>query len=302
MVESLLVLSFLVIGVVLRKWAAFPIERLVKGVNTYLFYLVLPAIAFLYIPSMTLSWNLLIPVSAVWFTFLLSWLLFGLAGKLLKWDTPTTGCLVIVAGLANTSFMGFPVIESLYGKEGLPIALLMDQGGSFLLVSSLAVGIASLYSSKQGSLSQIPWKIISFPPFIFLVVSLLMSLLEIQVPLFSIPLLQGIAQTMVPVAILAIGLRLSLEKRLLASRFFWMGLGYRLLLAPLLVFLIYRNWLIPGELPFKVMVLESGMAPMITGALVAIQFDLNPRLASLLSGFGMLISLLTIGCWYFILG
>jgi hypothetical protein len=54
-------------------------------------------------------------------------------------------------------------------------------------------------------------------------------------------------------------------------------------------------------LDFKVTVLESGMAPMITGSIVAIQFGLQPKLATLLSGLGMPISAISLLIWYFLL-
>jgi predicted permease len=56
------------------------------------------------------------------------------------------------------------------------------------------------------------------------------------------------------------------------------------------------------SLEFKVTVLESGMAPMITGSIIAMQFGLQPRLATLLSGLGMPISAITLALWYFLLG
>ncbi|TXE14491.1 AEC family transporter [Algoriphagus aquimarinus] len=291
----------LLLGLFLQKQSNLPLEKITKWVNAYLLNIVLPALALLYIPQIEPSWGLLLPISSAWFTFLLSWLIFGVLGKLLKWDNQTTGCLVIVAGLANTSFMGFPVIEGLYGKEGLPIALLIDQGGSFLLVSSLAILVGSIYSHQEGNLSEIPLKILRFPPFGFLLVTIAMSILGWKTPEFLIPLVSLLGKTMAPVAIFAIGLKFSLDFDSLSSKFYWFGMGYRLLLAPLMVWLIYRNFLPQNSLELKVSVLESGMAPMITGSIVAIQYDLKPKLATLLAGLGIPISIVTIMIWYYFL-
>lgn len=291
----------LLLGLFLQKQSNLPLEKITKWVNVYLLNIVLPALALLYIPQIEPSWGLLLPISSAWFAFLLSWLIFGVLGKLLKWDNQTTGCLVIVAGLANTSFMGFPVIEGLYGKEGLPIALLIDQGGSFLLVSSLAILVGSIYSHQEGNLSEIPLKILRFPPFGFLLVTIAMSILGWKTPEFLIPLVSLLGKTMAPVAIFAIGLKFSLDFDSLSSKFYWFGMGYRLLLAPLMVWLIYRNFLPQNSLELKVSVLESGMAPMITGSIVAIQYDLKPKLATLLAGLGIPISIVTIMIWYYFL-
>ena len=301
MIGVILAIVSLVLGLLLQKAPRFPAAKASKWVQAYLINFVLPALALLYIPEIKPTWGLLIPISSAWFTFLLSWALFGFLGRRFDWGKNTTGCLIIVAGLANTSFLGFPVIEGLYGKIGLPTALLIDQGGSFLIVSSLSIVVGSLYGNHSEILSKVPQKILKFPPFGFLVGTLLMSLLDVKTPEILIPLLQLIGKTMAPMALLAIGLKFSVDRNLLASRFFWYGLGYRLILAPALVWLIYRNFLPTDSLDFKVTVLESGMAPMITGSIVAMQFGLQPRLATLLPGLGMPISAISLLIWYFIL-
>lgn len=302
MAGVIIALGCLFLGLFLQKVPKFPVLKTTRWVQAYLINIVLPALALLHIPGIKPSWNLLLPISSAWFTFLLSWALFGFLGKKLSWGKNTTGCLIIVAGLANTSFLGFPVIEGLYGKEGLPTALLIDQGGSFLIVSSLSILVGSLYGNHSESLSSVPLKILKFPPFGFLVGTLIMALLDVPTPEVMIPLLQLIGKTMPPMALLAIGLKFSVDMDSLASRFFWYGLGYRLVLAPALVWLIYRNFLPLDSLDLRVTVLESGMAPMITGSIVAMQFGLHPKLATLLSGLGMPISAVSLVIWYYLLG
>lgn len=302
MTGAIIAVAFLIGGIILRSFSGFPAEQAARRVQQYLIQIVLPALALLYIPQIDPSWGLLIPISAAWFTFLISWAIFGFLGHWLRWGKNVTGCLIIVAGLANTSFLGFPVIEGLYGKEGLPIALLIDQGGSFLLVSSLSILVGSLYGDHSESLRKVPLKIIKFPPFGFLIGTLIMSLMGIKTPEFLIPILQLIGKTMPPMALLVIGLRFAVDMRSITSRFFWYGLSYRLILAPFLVWVVYGQVMNTTSLEFKVTVLESGMAPMITGSIIAIQFGLQPRLATLLSGLGMPISAISLTLWYFLVG
>lgn len=302
MIGFLIATVFLFLGLALQRILPSHAEKAASWVQSYLIYVVLPALALLYIPAIQLSWTFLIPISAAWVTFMLSWAVFGFLGEKLSWGRNVTGCLVIVAGLANTSFLGFPVIEGLYGKDGLPIAFLIDQGGSFLLVSSLSILVGSLYGDHHESLRKVPLKILKFPPFGFLVGTLIMSFLEIPTPKELIPMLQLIGKTMPPMALLVIGLRFSIDIQSITSRFFWYGIAYRLLIAPGMVWLIYSRFMDENSLEFKVTVLESGMAPMITGSIIAIQFGLQPKLATLLSGLGMPISAVSIALWYYFLG
>jgi len=289
------------LGLLLQKLPKRTSTAVSKWINKYLFYLVLPALALLHIPPMELSWSVLMPISAAWFTFMLSWVIFGTLGKYFHWDRTLTGCLIIVSGLANTSFMGFPVLEFLYGPEALPTALLIDQAGSFLLVSSMSIVVASIYGTGSSKPKLILLKIISFPPFFMLLASLTMSVFKVSVPDLLLPVLEVIGKTMAPVALIAIGIKLQFDLPSLKSRYFWLGMSYRTILAPALVLLIYSETMEPESLEFKVTVLESGMAPMITGSLVAIEYQLNPKLASQLAGIGLPISLATVLLWHFFL-
>jgi predicted permease len=302
MIGAFIALACLIMGLLIKRSFSDLSEKMANKVQAYLIHIVLPALALLYIPNIKPSLSILIPISSAWFTFLLSWGIFGFLGKKLNWGKNITGCLIIVSGLANTSFLGFPIIEGLYGKEGLPTALLMDQGGSFLLVSSLSILVGSLYGNHSESLLKVPLKILKFPPFGFLMGTLLMSIFQVSTPELLIPFLQVVGKTMPAMALLVIGLRFSVDIQSVTSRFFWYGLGYRLLLAPLSVYLIYPLFMTKNSLEFKVTVIESGMAPMITGSIIAIQFGLQPKLATLLSGLGMPISALTIALWYYFLG
>jgi predicted permease len=71
-------------------------------------------------------------------------LLLFLLGKKYGWSKKI-GCLILTAGLGNTSFLGFPIIEALYGQEGMKTAILVDQPGTFVVLSTLELS-ATMYS------------------------------------------------------------------------------------------------------------------------------------------------------------
>lgn len=289
-------------GLALQYLPAFPKEKVARLGKNYLIYLALPALALLHIPPLQLNWNLLLAPSSAWFTFLLSWVFFAFLGTRLGWDKRTTGCLILVSGLGNTSFLGFPILELLYGKEALPTAFLIDQGGSFLLVSTLGVYIGSRYGDGGRSVLQVFQKMMLFPPFLLLLATLVMSYFRLSLPDLILPWLQGIGTSMAPIAMAVIGLTLSLDRKWTQNKYLWYGLGYRLLLAPACVWLLYGLFLPSDSLTLKIFVLESGMAPMISGALLAMEFGLQPRLATLLAGLGIPLCGITLLLWQFLLG
>lgn len=289
-------------GMFLTFFPRFPKEKVAHLGKNYLIYLVLPALALVHIPTLQLTWDILLIPSSAWFTFLFSWGIFAILGKKLGWERETIGCLILVAGLANTSFLGFPIMELLFGKEALGIAFLIDQGGSFLLVSTLGIYIGSSYGNGgKDTIPKILKKMFLFPPFVFLLVGLFMSYLRLSPPDLLLPWLQSIGKSMAPVAMAVIGLTMSLDSKWVQNNYFWYGIGYRLLLAPAFVWLLYGIILPFESLTLKVLVLESGMAPMITGALLAIEFGLQPRLATLLAGLGIPLSGISLLLWQYFL-
>jgi malate permease and related proteins len=296
-----LIIIFLLAGILLQKIRFLPAAT-AKYLNNYLIYFVLPVLALRYIPEITLNSGLLMPISAAWIAFGVSWLIFSSLGKIHAWDRSLTGCLIITAGLANTSFVGFPIINALYGEEGIKIALIIDQAGSFIIVSSVAIIVAAIYSKEKKRKRDISKKILTFPPFIFFSIAMWMNLLEWGVPEQLHEIFEWIGKSLTPVALIAVGLQLKVNLSAMKSRYLWLGLGYKLVIAPLIIFAIFGLILQAEGLIFKVSVIEMAMAPMITGSIIAISHDLMPKLASLFVGVGIPLSFLTIGIWYLILG
>ena len=56
-------------------------------------------------------------------------------GRLAQWPAPTTGGLILSGSLANTSFVGLPMIEAFYGVSFLGVGVLMDQLGTYTALS-----------------------------------------------------------------------------------------------------------------------------------------------------------------------
>lgn len=300
MINILIVALYLVVGIALQKVKALP-HNIAGLLNNYLIYIVLPIIAVRYIPHIDLSAELILPVLSVWIFFLTGWVLISGIGRLLQWEKATIGCLILTVGLSNTSFLGFPIIEALYGVEGLKIALLVDQPGSFLLVSSLAIVVAAIYGEDKLRKRDISRKILLFPPFLFFLVSLAMNLMEVQVFGIAEDIMDLIAFTLTPIALIAVGLQIKIKSADLLQSPLVIGLGLSLIMAPALVYLFLGLILNFQGLIFEVTVMEIAMPPMITASIIAIKFNLKPKLASLMVGVGIPISLITLSIWYWIL-
>jgi predicted permease len=271
------------------------------ALNQFVIYISLPALSLYYIPKIQVNASLIYPLIMAWAGFFLSWLFFAGLGKLFRWPRRLTGCLVITGGFANSSFVGFPVIEALYGKPGIEIAIIADQPGTFVAVSTIGVLVAIAYSKKSGNNGNIARKILLFPPFIAFVIGLLLNLSAVDFTETVQKMLQRLGSTVTPVALVAVGLQLTFERKSRYWRFLSLGLLYKLAVMPLFFFILYRLVLGEKTLITTVSIMEAAMAPMITASILASSNGLKPRLAGMMIGIGIPLSFLTLAVWYYIL-
>ena len=87
----------------------------------------------------------------------------------------TTGCVILVGGLGATSFIGIPMIEAFYGANWISVGIVIDELGSYLVLSFLGITVARIFSAgPRPNFADIAQKILQFPPFIATVAALLL--------------------------------------------------------------------------------------------------------------------------------
>jgi malate permease and related proteins len=300
MENILLLFLCLLLGVALQKVPQFP-KNAYQSLNQYVIYVSLPALALYYIPKITISLALLYPLGIAWLGFGLSFVFFYALGTYFKWSKKLTGCLILTAGLSNTSFVGFPIIEALYGAEGLKTAIIVDQPGSFVVVTTLGILVAASFSRGNLSTSEILMKIVKFPPFIAFTIALLFTIFSLEFPNALQNAFLRIGNTVTPVALVAVGLQLKMDTKSKHWSFLGLGLFFKLLIMPAFFYLLYKIILGGNGLEINVSILESAMAPMITGTILAANYGLKPKLSSMMVGVGIPLSLITVAFWYWVL-
>ncbi len=300
MENIILIFVCLLTGFLLQRAKDFPVNGH-KVLNFFVIYVSLPALALFYIPKIELSAQLLYPLGIAWLGFLISYLFFSTLGKYLGWSRKLTGCLIICAGLSNTSFVGFPVIEALYGKDGLQTAIVVDQPGSFVVLATLAVVVASMYSKGVTNANAIARRIVFFPPFIAFVMACLMNVFAIDFSGVWQLVFEKIGHTVSPIALISVGLQLKIERHSKHWSFLGLGLLFKLLIVPAFFYVFYILILGQSGTMVEVSVMESAMAPMITGSILASTSGLKPRLSSMMVGFGIPLSFVTLAFWYWVL-
>lgn len=297
-----IILLFLcmLIGVALQYIKAFPANGYI-ALNQFVIHISLPALALFYIPKIAISTQLLFPLGIAWIGFVLAYLFFNVLAKTFGWSRKLTGCLILMGGLGNTSFIGFPVIEALYGKQGLETAIIVDQPGSFMVMATLGIIVAALYSKGKPDAKAIARKIILFPPFMAFFIALLMNMLHFGFTENWQSVFQKLGNTVTPIALVAVGMQLKFDKRSRHFNFLALGLFFKLIVTPAFFYLFYKIVLKQDSLAIDISIMEAAMAPMITASVLATGYGLKPKLSSMMIGIGIPLSFLTLAFWYWLL-
>lgn len=267
--------------------------------NSFIIHISVPALALLHIHELKLSGDIVLVTAMAWLFFGLAAGFFWLAGRYMRLSRGTVGALILTGGLGNTAFFGLPMIEAYYGQQGIATGILIDQTGSFLVLSTLGIIVAGMYSSGRPTIASIVWGILRFPPLIALVIAFL--LLPVTYPDWFSAVLKRLGDTLAPLALLSVGLQLRLGKLAGNVNNLALGLGFKLLLAPLLIYLLYVQVLGAHGQVIQVTLFEAAMPPMITAAIVAQDHNLDPELATLMVAVGLPLSFLTLSAWWWLL-
>jgi predicted permease len=168
----LLLVGCLVVGMLLRRSGRAPTNAH-QGLNVVILHVSLPAVTLRTLHAFTFDPAQLGPVLMPWLLFAIGATAFWAIGRWLQLARASIGALTLVGGLGNTSFVGLPMIESLNGRDGLGLGLLIDQLGSYMVLSTLGVFVTALYAggAKQTGRAVL-CKIAVFPPFVALMLAL----------------------------------------------------------------------------------------------------------------------------------
>jgi predicted permease len=252
-----------------------------------------------YVHDVKISSDIGLMVAMVWIFFALAAGYFWFVGRWLDLPRGTVGALILTGGLGNTSYFGLPMIEAYYGHQGLATGIIIDQLGSFLVLSTLGITFAGIYSSGRPGIGEMLKRVVQFPPFIALMLALL--LIPFEYPAWLTFVFKRLGDTLAPLALVAVGFQLRLGHLAGNRRNLAIGLAFKLILAPLALFLLYVPLLGAHGQAIQITLFEAAMPPMITAAILATEHDLDPPLATLMVAVGLIISFATLTIWWWLM-
>ena len=292
------VLLMLALGKACAQLRLFP-ENAAEVLNTFVLYLCLPAAVLRYAPQLELSAQVLGVVAVPWLLLGLNIMAVLALARVVRLRPDERAVLLLCVPLGNTSFLGYPLTEALLGADALPFAVIYDQFGSFLMLSTWGLWVLARYGGDaKPTVGDIVRRLLRFPPFVALVVALLV--MPAEPPSWIGAILQRLSDALLPIVALAVGLTLKfrLPRDELAP--LGAGLALKLALLPLAAWALVALFGMHDRMADAV-VFESAMPPMITAGALAISHRLAPSLAAALVGYGTVLALLTLPVWLLLL-
>lgn len=291
-----LLLACFALGMALRRSGRLP-EAAPAALNGFIVHVSLPALTLHHLRHLDFDASLAAPLAMAWLLFAIGVAFFLAAQSVFRWPAATTGALILTGALGNTSFVGVPMIECFFGREHVGLGILIDQLGTYVVLSTVGLLIAATLSAGELRARAIAQRIFTFPPFLAVLAAL--ALAPVALPAWVDAVFLRLGDTLAPLALFSVGFQL----RFAAMRERWRplaaGLGFKLVAGPLAVLAVFAAFADLDSPVLQVAVFEAAMAPMIGGAIVAAQHRLDPELSTLMVGIGIPLSFLTLPVWWY---
>lgn len=294
---SFLILCFL-LGFTFQRVNRFPANTS-QVLNQFILFVSLPSLVLYHIHGLEFSVSHLSFIAMPWMLIGFAILSFGLLYKYHFLTKSVFVCLVLTAGFGNTSFVGFPILESYLGARALSNGILIDQAGTFLALSLAGLLFLSIVSGSSFRMRDSIQKLMTFPPFLALIVASVLR--PFPFPPIVSTLLLKLGGTLPPLALFSVGFLLKLNTLKLYAKPLLIGLTFKLFFAPIFFYFFYKTLVPLDRFAFQVVVLEASMAPMVTSSILAIEEDYAPGLAVAMLGLGIPISFASTYFWFMFL-
>lgn len=239
-------------------------------------------------------------VHAAWLFGILQVLMMALLwipARLLKFPRPVVGTFLLTAVYGNTGFLGYPVVQAIFGKtEGaMAAAVVYDQFSMALPVYTVGVAVAMHYGTKHETSWREMLTFFTTPTFLVLIGTLVINALQLPVPTFVTRSAQLVAGATVPLVLLSLGLML--EPTHLQMNHYYLPMA--LILVAKMVLFPYLMWLATGWMGVQgvarwVAVTQSAMPSAMVNAVITERYGCDHQLATLVIVLGTLLTILVL--------
>ena len=263
-----------------------------KQLIEFIIYFSLPAIVFSKIYPLILDQKIFGLILMFICFILLNLMLAYFIGRMMKLNKLLLATFMIMATFGNTSFIGFSYIDAFYGQDYIVYGLIYDLFGSFLLLVSIGMFIITWGSGRKNDTKSIFKSIFLFPPTLMFFVTVIAK--NFEVPNFLILTSQTLGSTLVPIAMIAIGMKLELKHIFVKFHIVTMAMVLKMVIVPVIVLIGFKYCYGIDQTWVKVTIIEVAMPPMTMATVLAIKGGLDEKIAINSLVLGVLLSFVTI--------
>jgi len=239
---------------------------------------------YLFVPALTLSRLAETPLSAqtigvvaaaTLLNALALWLLSLVIGRLMRLDSQNQATVTLGAVLGNSGNFGLPLIELVLGRQFVGYQALVL---AFNNVLTFTVGIWLLARAKL-PLAEATKRVLSMPLIYAVLLGIFLSATQTSLPKPLLTSLRYLGDGLIPVALVTLGVQLAEQAGLRDGAAISVAAVLRLIASPLSMVAIVHLLGVQPELG-RVLILGASVPTAVNIALLAIEFQVNPSLAS----------------------
>lgn len=259
-----------------------------EALSRVIFNLTLPALVIVSFHNMTFDSSL--------FLLILLGFLFGIFTSIIgllifrKEERKTKGMLTMLVSGFNIGLFAYPLVEGIWGKEGIQYFAMFDVGNAFITFGTIYL-IGSFFATEQAELNfkSIVEKLTRSIPLMTYLVVCLLAIVNIQLPNIVINISGIIASANMPLSFLLLGIYLSFTLDKMYKKQMIKVLAIRYITGLLVGISLF--FILPFNEMFKYTILLGFILPISVSVLpYSVEFNYDRKFVGTVSNISILIS------------
>jgi predicted permease len=257
-------------------------ESIRKTINITVFNIFLPALCVKTVYLSKIDRELfLVPAVAgitVLSSLLLSFGVYHFLGKKIGLKASETGVLIISATFGNVTYLGMPVLTSLYGEEAAKYAIFYDLFATTPLLWLVGVPLATRYGDGKIAITDSLKNIISLPPIWAIIIGMILNFFDIPLTNLLMKTLDMFSSLVILLMIFSIGLTITIQK-IKNIPIVIPAIIIKLVIVPFISFII-ASFIGLKEKALSSCIIEGAMPTMVLSLLISAQYKLDTQLSA----------------------
>jgi predicted permease len=280
------VFAVVLVGYLAGPWLGLEVRTLSR-VSYYVF---MPAFVFHIISDAEVQAAVVGQMTIYIATVYVALALLGFAvAKGLKRPPEVIGMYVLVATFSNSGNFGLSMVKFRFGEAALVPATIYF---IILTVIGFAFGVAAASWARGGALGAVT-SVFKTPSLLVFVPAVVISATDLEVPLFFSRITRLLADAMIPVMLVTLGVQLADVGKIRVNLDVVMASAVRLLGGPILAAILVIPFGLAG-LGRSTGILQASMPAAVLTVIIALEYDLVPGLVTTTVLFSTLVSLVTL--------